>query len=170
MNEDKEPLNTGKFKITMEAFSEDQQATTNAVSALSEEFQNLKKALNDRNKLEHSNTEKEALKRLEAKITSIDLAVSAPKKPNRFVVQLFPEQDRKLFYKIVFGRWLLYLLLGLTIKCMCQWGLDWNEKQAIAKIETSKNERINKAWQQMYDNTDRKTKRMMDTMLHNERR
>lgn len=166
MNEDKELLDEGTFKAVMEIFSEDQNATTDAVAVLSARLEELKKALVDRNKPALRDTQKETLQRLEAKISSVEQAISLIKSPQRFVVQLFPEQDRKLFYKIVFGRWLLYLLIMVAIHRTYLWAIDWNEKQPVVKIQTLKNERIYRAWQQVYDNADRKTKRMMDTTLY----
>src|SRR6202012_5843873 len=50
-------------------------------------------------------------------VTDIKLIVGSKPQPiiKKFQILLFPEQDAKLFYKIVFGWWFLYLVLMLLI-------------------------------------------------------
>ena len=39
----------------------------------------------------------------------------------KFQILLFPEQDAKLFYKIVFGRWFMWLAVMLFITLLYKW-------------------------------------------------
>ncbi|MDP9081410.1 MAG: hypothetical protein M3O71_28700, partial [Bacteroidota bacterium] len=50
-------------------------------------------------------------------ITDMKLTVGSKPQPvvKKFQLLLFPEQDAKLFYKVVFGRWFLFLVLMLLI-------------------------------------------------------
>ncbi|HEX7356114.1 MAG TPA: hypothetical protein VF270_00215 [Ignavibacteriaceae bacterium] len=54
-------------------------------------------------------------------------------------ILLFPEQDAKLFYKIVFSRWLLYLCLMLAINNIYKWALNYsNNLKEIEMAERTK--------------------------------
>jgi hypothetical protein len=44
----------------------------------------------------------------------------------KFQILLFPEQDAKLFYKIVFGRWFLFLVLMLLIINLYKFSVHWS--------------------------------------------
>jgi len=58
-------------------------------------------------------------------IIDISLTVAAQPKSivKKFQILLFPEQDRKLFYKVVFGRWLILLAIMLFITNVYIWGI-----------------------------------------------
>src|SRR5690606_6743129 len=55
-------------------------------------------------------------------VTEIKLMLSAQHKNTSKKIQilLFPEQDAKLFYKIVFGRWFLMVLIALFLQLAYQ--------------------------------------------------
>lgn len=49
-------------------------------------------------------------------------------------ILLFPEQDAKLFYKIVFSRWLLYLCLMLAINNIYKWAVNYSNNLKEIKV------------------------------------
>ncbi|CAN5316076.1 hypothetical protein BH11BAC5_BH11BAC5_36570 [soil metagenome] len=42
-------------------------------------------------------------------------------------ILLFPPQDARLFYKIVFGRWLIWLTVMLAITNLYKWGIHYTD-------------------------------------------
>jgi hypothetical protein len=42
-------------------------------------------------------------------------------------ILLFPPQDARLFYKIVFGRWLIWLTVMLAITNLYKWGMHYTD-------------------------------------------
>jgi hypothetical protein len=98
-------------------------------------------------------------------ITDIKLAVAAQPKSivKKFQILLFPEQDRKLFYRVVFGRWLVLLVIMLFITNLYKWGVHWNDNQKEVQHEQLENDRINKAWFYLYKNEGKAVRRLMDS-------
>jgi hypothetical protein len=80
----------------------------------------------------------------------------------KFQVLLFPEQDAKLFYKIVFGRWLVWLTVMLAINKIYNLGIHYSDVQKSIQAEQFENERIRKSWNLMYNNGNKQTKRQME--------
>lgn len=71
----------------------------------------------------------------------------------RWQILLFPEQDAKLFYKIVFGHWFLWLVISFAIASFYKLGSQWIEKRRDIEISIrqQKNAHIIKAWYSLYD-------------------
>jgi hypothetical protein len=61
------------------------------------------------------------------------------------------EQDRKLFYKVVFGRWLILLAIMLFITNLYKWGVHWSDNQKMIQLEQIGNDRMLRAWGYLYD-------------------
>jgi hypothetical protein len=78
-------------------------------------------------------------------------------------ILLFPEQDAKLFYKIVFGRWFLFLVLMLLIDNLYNFTIHWSDNQKEVQREELENDRINKAWYYLYDHENKAGKKLMDS-------
>ena len=81
----------------------------------------------------------------------------------KFQILLFPERDAKLFYKIVFGRWFLSLVLMLLIVNLYKFSIHWSDNQSEIQREELKNDRINKAWYYLYNQQGKAVKRLMDS-------
>jgi hypothetical protein len=98
-------------------------------------------------------------------ITDVKLIVGSKPQPIIRKIQflLFPEQDAKLFYKIVFGRWFLYLVLMLSITCLYKFGVHWSDDQEQIQQKELATDRIKKAWFYLYDREDKAGKRVMDS-------
>ncbi|GAA0882177.1 hypothetical protein GCM10009120_07740 [Sphingobacterium siyangense subsp. cladoniae] len=80
----------------------------------------------------------------------------------KFQILLFPEQDAKTFYRIVFGRWLLYLCIMLAINRIYLWGVHHSDNLKAVQVEQLENDRILKSWNYLYNNSGRETKRKME--------
>ena len=81
----------------------------------------------------------------------------------KFQILLFPEQDAKLFYKIVFGRWLLWLTIMLFITNLYKFSINWSDNQKEIKLQNSETDRIKKAWNYLYFQEGKNIKRLMDS-------
>ena len=82
----------------------------------------------------------------------------------KFQILLFPEQDAKLFYKIVFGRWFLFLVLMLLIINLYNFSVHWSDNQKGIQREQLENDRIKKAWYYLYEREGKAGKRLMDSV------
>jgi hypothetical protein len=80
----------------------------------------------------------------------------------KFQILLFPEQDAKLFYKIVFGRWFLLAIVLFTLKFAYSWGLDYTRTMKEVEMQQLENDKIKQAWDYMYKHNGKATKMMME--------
>ena len=98
-------------------------------------------------------------------IADMQLAVgNQPKSVTRkFQILLFPEQDAKLFYKIVFGRWLLWLTIMLFITNLYKLSIHWSDNQKEIKQQQLQTDRIKKAWNYLYFQEVKGIRRLMDS-------
>jgi hypothetical protein len=98
-------------------------------------------------------------------ITDIKLIVGSKPQPiiRKIQLLLFPEQDAKLFYKIVFGQRFLYLVLMLLITCLYKFSVHWSDNQEQIQQMELETDRIKKAWFYLYDREDKAGKRVMDS-------
>jgi hypothetical protein len=98
-------------------------------------------------------------------LTDIKLTVGSKPQPvvKKFQLLLFPEQDAKLFYKIVFGRWFLFLILMLLIINLYNFSVHWSDNQKEVQRKELENDRINRAWYYLYEQEGKAGKRLMDS-------
>ncbi len=64
----------------------------------------------------------------------------------KFQILLFPEKDARLFYKVVFSRWFLWLAVMLFLINPYKWGIHYSDTQKEIKLVQVENDRIRKAW------------------------
>lgn len=81
----------------------------------------------------------------------------------KFQILLFPEQEAKLFYKVVFGRWFLWLTIMLFLTNLYKFSVRWNDNQKEIQIQREESKRISKAWNYLYLQSDKAVKRLMDS-------
>jgi hypothetical protein len=81
----------------------------------------------------------------------------------KFQILLFPEQDAKLFYKIVFGRWFLWLVVMLFITNLYKWSVHYSDNQKEIKLQQLETDRIKKAWNYLYFQEGKTIKGLMDS-------
>jgi hypothetical protein len=100
-------------------------------------------------------------------ITDMELiAASQPKiAAKKFQILLFPEQDAKLFYKIVFGRWFLWLVIMLLLTNLYKWQVHDSDNKKEVQIKMIENNRIISAWSYLYKVLDKEGKKRMDSAL-----
>ncbi len=79
----------------------------------------------------------------------------------KFQILLFPEQDAKLFYKIVFGRWFLWFAIMAAISNLYNFGIHYSDNSKEIELKEIQNDRIRKAWDYMYANNGEETKKLM---------
>ena len=98
-------------------------------------------------------------------IADMQLAVcNQPKSVTRkFQILLFPEQDAKLFYKIVFGRWFMWLTVILVITNLYKWSIHWSDNQKEIKQQQLQTDTIKKAWNYLYFQDAKGIRRLMDS-------
>lgn len=157
--------------LVLEEFTQEQKTTNQtisdlitAVNGLGGKFDDFKKDL-DKPKTIAVNTDTKPIQSIIQKnLIDIKLMIGTHPKSivRKFQLLLFPEQDAKLFYKVVFSRWFLWLTIMLAITNLYKWGIDYNSSQLAIKLEQLENDRIRKAWKYMYYENGKQTKRKMD--------
>jgi ferric iron reductase protein FhuF len=83
----------------------------------------------------------------------------------KFQILLFPEQDAKLFYKIVFGRWFMWLAMMLALVLLYKSTIHYIDSHKQVMLEIEQNDRIRKSWNYLYDQANKKGKRQMDSVF-----
>jgi len=99
-------------------------------------------------------------------LTDMKLTVGTKPQPvvKKFQILLFPEQDAKLFYKIVFGRWFLFLVLMLLIINLYNFSVHWSDSQKEVQRQELESDRIKKAWFYLYGHARKIEQRYMDSV------
>lgn len=82
----------------------------------------------------------------------------------KFQILLFPEQDAKLFYKAVLGRWLLFLVIMFFLTNLYKFSVHWIDSKKDTKLRQLENDRITKAWNALYDQQGKQNKKLMDSI------
>jgi hypothetical protein len=83
----------------------------------------------------------------------------------KFQILLFPEQDAKLFYKIVFGRWFMWLAVMLFFTFLYKWMMHRSKREnQLRMVELKQNNLVN-AWKYLYSQKDKKLHLKMDSAL-----
>jgi len=164
------------LQLVLQEFAEEQKATNQNINAL---IQTNKQLLEKLGELEEQIKEpkpvnlnadtKPFLQLLQKGMLDIKLIIgNQPKSIQRkFQILLFPEQDAKLFYKIVFGRWFLWLVIMLALTHFYKWGVHYNDIQESIEIEQLESERIRKSWKYLYEHSDNNVKKEMERAYEN---
>ena len=79
-------------------------------------------------------------------ITNMQLIVDdQPKSVHRKVqILLFPEHDTALYCKVVFGRWVFWLVVTLCITDVYKWAVHWSDNQKELQQQEQVNSHITK--------------------------
>jgi len=98
-------------------------------------------------------------------LDNLKLAVDGQPKSvvRKFQILLFPEQDAKLFYKIVFGRFFLLLTIMLALYYSYRFGVQYSHVQQQVRLQELRNDHIYKAWYYFYNKQNGKTRKLMDS-------
>ena len=100
-------------------------------------------------------------------VTDVKMVVtSQEQKPivKKYQFLLFPEQDAKLFYKIIFGRWFLFLSIMLFLTNLYKFSVHFSDNQKDIKLQMPVNDRINNSWKNLYLISGKRIRKVMDSV------
>lgn len=159
------------LELVLEEFTHEQKQTGENISSLlvsinglSDKFDYFKKELDMPKAVSVIADTKPIQQIMQKGLTDIKLAIGTQPKSivRKFQILLFPEQDARLFYKVVFSRWFLWLTVMLFQTNLYKWGIHYSDNQKEIKMEHVKNDRIRKAWNHLYNNGSKDVKRLME--------
>jgi hypothetical protein len=84
----------------------------------------------------------------------------------KFQILLFPEQDANLFYKVVFGRWFLWLTVVFSLNTLYKFSTQWSDNQKEVQLHQEENNSIMKAWNYFYSQSGKEIKKLMDSAYY----
>ncbi len=169
-NTDKGHIERDTLQLVLEEFTLEQKTNNQHIEALITAVKNVENKI-DVNKKEHK-IEKNVSEQLDIKQIEtilqkgfLDIKYMIGRQPKsmvrKFQILLFPEQDAKLFYKIVFGRWFLWLAIMVALSNLYNWGIHYSDNNKEIELQQIQNDRIRKAWEYMYVNNNKETKKLM---------
>lgn len=162
---------TEALEIVLEEFTQEQKSTNQtiadlvtAVNSLGSKVDTFKNELEKPKSISVVADTKSIQHTIQKGMTDIKIMLGSQPKNiiRKFQILLFPEQDAQLFYKIVFGRWFLMIVIALFILNVYNWGIHYTNIQREIQLQQLENDRIRKAWIYMYLNNSKKIKAMMD--------
>lgn len=170
-NANKDHIEQDSLQLVLEEFTEEQKTNNQHIETLIIAVNRIGDkidAFKNEYKIEKDVLEPLDIKPIEAILQKgfLDIKFMIGRQPKsivrKFQILLFPEQDAKLFYKIVFGRWFLWLAIMVALTNLYNWGIHYNDNNKEIKIQQIQNDRIRKAWEYMYTNNNEKTKELME--------
>jgi hypothetical protein len=161
------------MKLVLEEFISEQKYQSksiadlaNAINSLSDRFINIEEELKGSKPICVSTNMQPVQEMIKKSISEMKMVIAAQEqKPivKKYQLLLFPEQDAKLFYKIVFGRWFLWLFIVLFLTDLYKFGVHWNDNQKELKFQLLKSNRKTLAWDYLYFQGSKGFKRKMDS-------
>lgn len=157
--------------LVLEEFTQEQKTTNQtindliaAVNTIGSKVDDVKKELDNPKSVLVTTDTKPIQQIVQKGFTDVKLMIGTRPKSisKKFQVLLFPEQDAKLFYKVVFSRWFLWLVIMLFLTNLYKWGIHYSDNQKEIKLEQIENDRIRKSWNYMYNNNGKEVKRLME--------
>jgi len=86
---------------------------------------------------------------------------------HKFQILLFPEQDHKLFYKVVFGRWFLGIVVLVFLNYSYKLLLKWTDDKKEIITRQLDVDQYRKAWTIYYGKQNKSRKRQLDSIYYN---
>ena len=169
-NANKNHLEAETLQLVLEEFTQEQKTNNQHIEALIiavNTVGNKMDALKNEDNTAKSVSETLDIRPIEAILQKgfLDIKFMIGRQPKsiirKFQILLFPEQDAKLFYKIVFGRWFLWLVIMVALSNLYNWGINYSDNSKEIEMRQIENDRIRKAWEYMYANNDKETKKLM---------
>jgi hypothetical protein len=168
----KDGFNPEIIHLVMEEFSQDIKVNTQTLNDLIAAVNGTNSKLDDiKSAIQKTASGNSIAPDLLGKINSISNVVNCTKimlgeRPAPVIQKkqflLFPEYDAGRFYKIVFGRWFLMLIILYFLSCLYQWAIHYSDNAKSIQIEQLRNEHIQKSWDYLYDNNGREIKSLME--------
>lgn len=136
-----------------------------AVNGLSGKFTEFEGKLNRPKEINNSTDTKPIQVIIKKGIIDIKLTVASQPKNviRKFQLSLFPEQDAKLFYRVIFGLWFLWLVVMLLLTNLYKFSIHWSDNQKQIKLQQLENGRVKKAWSYMYGRQGKAVRCLMDS-------
>ncbi len=162
--------------MVLEEFTQEQKTTNQpindlitAVNTIGSKVDDFKKELDKPNAVSVTTDTKPIQQIIQKGLTDIKLMIGTQPKSviRKFQILLFPEQDAKIFYKVVFSRWFLWLVIMLFLTNLYKWGIHYSDNQKEIKMEQVENDRIRKSWNYLYNNNGKEVKRLMEKAYTN---
>ncbi|MBU0696867.1 MAG: hypothetical protein KKE39_10155 [Bacteroidetes bacterium] len=169
--ENRNEMDKDTLELVLQEFAEEQKATNQNINnlikrtnQLQEEFKKFETQIKKPNPVNVNTDTKPFLQLLQKGMMDIKLMIgNQPKSIQRkFQILLFPEQDAKLFYKIVFGRWFLWLVIMLALTNLYKWSVNYSNNQKLIEMKQVENDRIRKSWKYLYDHSDKNIQSKME--------
>jgi hypothetical protein len=167
-----EKVEASSLEIVLNEFSEEQKAHAKsiedlvvAINGLTGKFIQLEEKLDKPQEVTvHTNTKpiEDILKKATA---HIQLTVNGQPKSvtKKYQFLLFPEQDAKLFYKIIFGRWFMWLALIVFLHFFYDWAVHWSDINKEVSMRQLQIDRYTNAWNYLHKQSTNKTRKLMDS-------
>ncbi|OQP65843.1 hypothetical protein A3860_14715 [Niastella vici] len=167
-----EKIEAGSLEIVLNEFAEEQKSHAKsigdlviAVNVVTGKFIQLEEKLDKPKEVTiHTNTKpiEEILKKA---ATQMQLIVSGQPKSitKKYQLLLFPEQDANLFYKIVFGRWFMWLAIIVFLRFLYLWAVHWSDNNKQVRMEQLQDDRYTNAWNYLYKGSRKEVRRLMDS-------
>ncbi|UUW09792.1 hypothetical protein NLG42_03100 [Flavobacterium plurextorum] len=169
-NANKNHIEQETLQLVLEEFTQEQKTNNQHIQALIAAVKNVENKIDvskNEHKIEKNVSEPLDIKPIELILQKsfLDIKYMIGRQPKsivrKFQILLFPEQDAKLFYKIVFGRWFLWLAIMIALNNLYSWGIHYSDNSKEIEMRQIQNDRIRKAWEYMYINSDKETKKLM---------
>lgn len=167
-----EKVEAGSLEIVLNEFSEEQKLHTKsigdlvtAVNGLTEKFKQFEDKLDKPKEITVSTDTKPIEAIFKKALSQIQLTVSGQPKnvTKKYQLLLFPEQDAKLFYKIVFSRWFMWLVIIVFLNFLYDWAVHWSDNNKEVRMEQLQNDRFTNAWNYLYKQSNKGTRKLMDS-------
>lgn len=176
MANEENQMDMDTLELVLQEFAHEQKTTNQHIIELTKTAEELKEKFREfenhtgkpQTVIANSDT-KPFLLLLEKGLTDIKTIVGNQPKSvvKKIQVLLFPEQDAKLFYKIVFGRWIIWLTVMLIINNIYKWGINYSKNQKDIELQQLDNDRIKKSWRYLYDHSGNNMKKEMEKAYEN---
>jgi len=86
---------------------------------------------------------------------------------HKFQILLFPEHDHKLFYKVVFGRWFLGIIVLVFLNYSYRLFLKWTDDKKEIITKQLEADQYRKAWKIYYGKQSKLRKKQLDSIYYN---
>lgn len=166
----KDHIERETLQLVLEEFTLEQKTNNQHIEELITAVKNVENKIDvskNEYKIEKNVSEQLDIKQIEAVLQKgfLDIKYMIGRQPKsivrKFQILLFPEQDAKLFYKIVFGRWFLWLAVMVALSNLYNWGIHYSDNNKEIEMQQIQNDRIRKAWEYMYSTNNKETKKLM---------
>jgi hypothetical protein len=138
-----------------------------AINSLSDRFVNVEVELSKSKPISVSTNMQPIQEMIKKSLTDIKCIVATESQKSvvkKIQLLLFPEQDARLFYKIVFGRWFMWLVIMLFLTNLYNFGIHWNDNQKEIKLQVLEHDHLKKSWNNLYLKGGKVLRKVMDSV------